>query len=331
MTQIAARPGLAKDRVIARLREAEQALQVAITIQQKKVVLDFATVQEVFARRQKLGEDVIGYAHSIKIHALAQLGALIEAAPKATGTRGQLAGGSRKIPPAVAPSLADLGINKKIADIARVLAALSEADQEAIAARTKTVAAAKRERTHAAIRRKIQLPDAKYRVVYADPPWHYSDVADAGSVQAGGAARHYPTMSIAELCALPIAPIVEEHAVLFLWVTVPLLYDAAPIPAAWGFKYKTHFVWDKVRHNMGHYNSVRHELLLVCTRGSCTPDASGLRDSVQVIERTEHSVKPAAFRDLIDALYPLGKRIELFAREAVPGWDTYGYEAEASA
>jgi N6-adenosine-specific RNA methylase IME4 len=79
---------------------------------------------------------------------------------------------------------------------------------------------------------------------------------------------------------------------------------------------------------MGHYNSVRHEILLICTKGSCTPQNVKLFDSVQSIERTEHSVKPEAFREIIDTLYPHGKRIELFARRSLPGeWKGWGNES----
>ena len=81
---------------------------------------------------------------------------------------------------------------------------------------------------------------------------------------------------------------------------------------------------------MGHYNSVRHEFLLICTRGSCTPDVVELFDSVQSIERTTHSTKPDAFRRIIDTLYPHGKRLELFARCAVEGWDGFGNQIEAA-
>ena len=96
---------------------------------------------------------------------------------------------------------------------------------------------------------------------------------------------------------------------------------------AWGFKYKASFVWDKIAHNMGHYNSVRHEFLLVCVKGSCQPDVRKLFDSVVSVERTEHSKKPEAFREIIDAIYTQGARVELFARQAAVGWERWGYEA----
>ena len=175
------------------------------------------------------------------------------------------------------------------------------------------------------------LPAGKYRVIYADPPWKYNDT-QGGSISDsyGAAEKHYPSMSLSELSALPIPDLSQDHAVLFLWATSPLLPDALKLGDAWGFKYKAAFIWDKVKHNMGHYNSVRHELLLICTKGSCTPDVAQLFDSVQSIERThKHSEKPEEFRAIIDTLYPHGPRIELFRRGVAPnGWTVWGNEAE---
>ena len=176
------------------------------------------------------------------------------------------------------------------------------------------------------------LPTGKYRVIYADPPWKYNDTmkisSDGLGENYGPAEAHYPPMTVPELCALPIKKLAEDNAVLFLWTTSPLLEATFDIIKAWGFKYKTSFIWDKVKHNMGHYNSVRHEFLLVCTKGSCTPDVKKLFDSVQSIERTDrHSQKPSEFREIIDTIYPNGARIELFAREFFDGWDAWGNEA----
>jgi N6-adenosine-specific RNA methylase IME4 len=175
------------------------------------------------------------------------------------------------------------------------------------------------------VKEAVKLPDSKYRVIYSDPPWKYGDqlTEDYGAIK-----FHYPAMTIAELCELPIKDMIEDDAVLFLWVTSPLLFECEPIIRAWGFKYKTSFVWDKIKHNMGHYNSVRHEFLLICTRGSCTPDAKQLFDSVQSIERTKHSAKPEEFRDIINTLYPHGKKLEMFARKEAPeGWDNWGNQS----
>jgi len=317
-----------KDRVIQRLTEAETALAHAVEIDQVRLVLDAAAAQEVFAKRQKLGEDVIGYAHTIKTRALARLGELLKKLPNAKpGPKGELRSPSERN---YAPGLSDLGIDRKTSMVAQQLASLPAQTREAIAQRETTFSKVRREQTAEKIRKAVTLPDAKYRVLYADPPWRYGDTAGDGGVQAHGVAEVYPTMSVAELCALPVLPIVEDHAVLFLWVTSPMLFECAPVIKAWGFTYKASFVWDKVKHNMGHYNSVRHEFLLVCTRGSCTPDVVQLHDSVQSIERTTHSTKPEEFRQIIETLYPHGKRLELFARRLVDGWDAYGNQAEAT-
>lgn len=163
-------------------------------------------------------------------------------------------------------------------------------------------------------------PLYKYRVIYADPPWQYSDKQDIETL--GGAQKHYPTMPLEELKSLPIPA--EDNAVLFLWTTSPMLEDSFKVINAWGFQYKSSFVWDKVAHNMGHYNSVRHEFLLIAVRGSCVPDVKKLFDSVQSIERKEHSKKPEAFRNIIDTLYTHGKKLEMFARETHAGWDVWG-------
>jgi len=175
------------------------------------------------------------------------------------------------------------------------------------------------------------LPEGMFRVIYADPPWAYNDSGVITANDAyGRAVRHYPTMSIGELCALPVRDHVTDDAVLFLWVTAPMLSECWPVIEAWGFTYKTLMVWDKVAHNYGHYVSVRQELLFICTRGSCTPDApTPMPDSVVVERRSEsHSEKPASFRKVIERLYPLGRRLELFGRREVEGWTVYGNELQ---
>jgi N6-adenosine-specific RNA methylase IME4 len=212
---------------------------------------------------------------------------------------------------------------------ARDFAALSPAEQAKVRESKLTIYAAKAELKKREFIDAPLLPSEKFRVIYADPPWKYNDTRGFDG-KYGAAEAHYSCMSTEELCALPVKALAEDDAVLFLWVTSPKLLDSAPVINAWGFEYKTSFVWDKVRHNYGHYNSVRHELLLICTRGSCTPDVPKLFPSVQTIKRTgRHSEKPEGFRKIIDTLYPRGKRIELFARgKPVDGWEKWGNEVD---
>jgi N6-adenosine-specific RNA methylase IME4 len=135
-------------------------------------------------------------------------------------------------------------------------------------------------------------PARKYRIIYADPPWSYGNTMPDGTTEPRD---HYPVMELKAICALPVKEWIESDAVLFLWATSPILLESFDVIREWGFEYKASFVWDKIKHNMGHYNSVRHEFLLICTRSSCQPDKMQLFDSVQSIERGKHSHKPVEF------------------------------------
>ena len=170
--------------------------------------------------------------------------------------------------------------------------------------------------------------EGQYRVWLADCPWLYGNKPPSGS----GAQTHYNGMTIAQLCELPVAAHATRDAVLFMWVTAPMLYEnpgPREVIEAWGFKPKTGLIWDKVNHNFGNYVSIRHEHLLIATRGSCLPDRpTPMFDSV-LTERQDgmHSSKPASVRTMIERLYD-GPRIELFARERVEGWSSFGDDAQ---
>ncbi len=174
-----------------------------------------------------------------------------------------------------------------------------------------------------------EWPKGKYRVIYADPPWSYGDERSGGSY--GGATDHYNTMSLQELCDMPVADLAEKDSVLFMWVTSPMLMNEGnEVLKAWGFKYKSHFIWDKTNSFIGNYNAVQHELLLIATKGSCTPDNTQRFKSVQTITKTrKHSEKPEEFRNIIETLYTYGNKIELFSRKRVEGWEAYGNEVES--
>lgn len=173
----------------------------------------------------------------------------------------------------------------------------------------------------------VEIPSGKHRVIYADPPWWYATPQHTTTDQATVLKSHYPSMKTDAICALPVEELAADNAVLFLWATSPLLFEAGKVIEAWGFKYKASIIWDKVRHNVGHYVSVRHEFLLIATRGSCPKDSDTLADSVVSLERTAHSQKPDVFRDMIDEMYHPhdGDRIELFARADIPShWKSWG-------
>jgi N6-adenosine-specific RNA methylase IME4/ParB-like chromosome segregation protein Spo0J len=167
--------------------------------------------------------------------------------------------------------------------------------------------------------------DRTYPVIYADPPWRY-DYAASDSRQIE---NQYPTMSIEDLCALPVSDLAAPDAVLFLWATCPKLPEAMRLITAWGFEYKTSAIWDKQKIGMGYYFRQQHELLLVATRGKIPaplPDARP-KWSIYSEPRDKHSAKPAHFAEVIETMYPDLDRIELFCRAPREGWAVWGNQS----
>jgi len=167
----------------------------------------------------------------------------------------------------------------------------------------------------------------QYDVIYADPAWGYADRGETKQIDGyGTASGKYKIMGLEEIKKMNVKKLRKINAILFLWVTSPYLEMSFEVIKEWGFKYKSSFVWDKIKHNMGFYNSVRHEFLLICTHGNITPWNKKLFDSVYSEERTEHSKKPDYFYNIIETLYPNAEYIELFARNNRDNWDSWGNE-----
>jgi N6-adenosine-specific RNA methylase IME4 len=169
-----------------------------------------------------------------------------------------------------------------------------------------------------------------YGVIYADPPWRFEPYSrDTGMDRA--ADNHYPTMSFEEIAAMKVPA--ADDCVLFLWATAPMLPQALNVMGAWGFIYKSHFVWVKPQIGTGYWNRNRHELLLIGTRGNVPAPAHGEQyASVIEADAGRHSEKPFHFREIIEETFPNLPRRELFARgEPVAGWDQWGNEAEEAA
>lgn len=171
----------------------------------------------------------------------------------------------------------------------------------------------------------------KYGVIYADPPWRY-DMSKGRGV----ADNHYPTMSLPEICALPVAELADKDCALFLWATFPKLKEALQVIEAWGFRYKTlAFLWLKQNrkadtwfYGMGFWTRSNAEVCLMATKGRPQRQSAGIHQFV--ISRVEqHSKKPDEVRDKIVKLVGDVPRVELFARQKVAGWDAWGNEVES--
>jgi N6-adenosine-specific RNA methylase IME4 len=161
----------------------------------------------------------------------------------------------------------------------------------------------------------------KFGTIYADPPWQYSNQATRSSTD-----NHYDTMTNEEIASLPIIDIVSEHAHLHLWTTNAFLFEAKSIIKAWGFEYKSCFVWVKPQMGIGNYWRVSHEFLLFGIKGKC-PFRDRGQKSWGEYDRTRHSAKPENIAKIIEKTSP-GPYIELFGRQTRSGWTVWGNEIE---
>lgn len=174
----------------------------------------------------------------------------------------------------------------------------------------------------------------QFRTIYADPPWQFQN--RTGKMAPEHRRLHrYRTMTIEEICTLPVREWTAEPAHLYLWCPNALLAWGLRVMGAWGFTYKTNLVWYKIRKDGGpdgrgvgfYYRNVT-ELLLFGVRGSLRTFKPGRR-AVNIIStrKREHSRKPDQFYELIEKCSPV-PRLELFARHPRPGWVQWGDELQ---
>lgn len=186
-----------------------------------------------------------------------------------------------------------------------------------------------------------KLPNKKYDIIYADPPWDYNgkmqydkssikteNVGFKKNIFISSAAFKYPTLKLKELKKLDVKSIAADDCLLFMWTTGPQMANAVELGQAWGFEYKTvAFVWDKMVHNPGRYTLSQTEFCLVFKRGRI-PTPRGARNIRQLVQvpRGKHSEKPEHVIDGITKMFPKQRKIELFARKNYNGWDNWGLE-----
>lgn len=185
------------------------------------------------------------------------------------------------------------------------------------------------------------LPEKRYDIIYADPPWDYggklqfdksSKSADKININKNifisSANFKYPTVKTKELMKIPLYEIAKDDCLLFMWVTNPHLVQGIELGKAWGFKYRTvAFIWDKMVHNPGQYTMSYCELCLIFKRGRI-PKPRGARNIKQLIHvpRGKHSKKPIEVAKGIEKMFPTQDKIELFARQNIIGWDAWGLD-----
>lgn len=192
----------------------------------------------------------------------------------------------------------------------------------------------------------------KFGTILADPPWQFQNRTGKVAPEHKRLNR-YGTMELADICALPVEDIADDPAHLYLWVPNALLPEGLKVMDAWGFRYVSNIIWEKVRKDggpdgrgVGFYFRNVTEILLFGVRGKKARTLQPGRSQVNIIRsrKREHSRKP-------DEQYPIiegcswGPRIELFSRgkredwtvwgnqacdDYKPDWDTYRYNSTAT-
>lgn len=190
----------------------------------------------------------------------------------------------------------------------------------------------------------IPFPDKKYSLIYADPPWKYSNELGAQK-KYGAATSAYSTLKLKDICKLPVANIADSNCTLAMWTTAPKQREAYAVLDAWGFKYVTFlYVWVKLTPNSrtpinyeeilyadlhkgrGQYTKPNVEVCMLARKGYALEIHEVTIPQVIVYPVGAHSAKPLMARKGLEYLFGNIPRIELFARGSVEGWDTWGDE-----
>jgi len=176
----------------------------------------------------------------------------------------------------------------------------------------------------------------KYEIIYADPPWQFSNKKTGGSMKSG-AASHYMTTGIGDLMKIDVNSIAHDNCTLIMWYVGSMPQEAIDLVKSWGFTIKNMngFVWNKLTSKgnpffgMGFRTRAGSESAIIAIKGKPAVSSHGVR-AVHSFKVSKHSKKPVEFRDLIVELCGDLPRLEMFARESASGWDVFGNEAPNS-
>jgi len=177
--------------------------------------------------------------------------------------------------------------------------------------------------------------EERFATVLVDPPWRFANRTGKMAPEHKRLAR-YETMSIEEICTLPVGQVARDRAHLYLWVPNALLPWGLQVMQAWGFEYKTNLIWHKVRKDggpdgrgVGFYFRNVTEMLLFGIRGKNNRTLAPGRRQVNFLatRKQEHSRKPDEQYAIIESCSE-GPYLELFARGRRDGWTSWGAQAD---
>lgn len=169
----------------------------------------------------------------------------------------------------------------------------------------------------------------------ADPPWRFTNRTGKVAPEHRRLSR-YETMTLEEICDLPVVDFIHEPAHCYLWVPNALLPWGLQVLEAWGFEYKSNLIWHKVRKDgqsdgrgVGFYFRNVTEMVLFGVRGKKARTLAPARSQVNLFSsrKREHSRKPDEQYEIIESCSP-GPFLELFGRGVRDGWTVWGNQAD---
>jgi N6-adenosine-specific RNA methylase IME4 len=175
----------------------------------------------------------------------------------------------------------------------------------------------------------------RFSTVLADPPWQFQNRTGKVAPEHKRLSR-YATMTLEDIKNLPVSSVSAETSHLYLWVPNALLPEGLEVLKAWGFTYKTNFIWHKIRKDggpdgrgVGFYFRNTTELILFGVRGKNARTLAPGRSQVNILktQKREHSRKPDEFYEIVEACSS-GPYLEMFARGARKGWFAWGNQSE---
>jgi N6-adenosine-specific RNA methylase IME4 len=180
------------------------------------------------------------------------------------------------------------------------------------------------------------LKGAEFGTILADPPWRFKNRTGKIAPEHKRLCR-YPTLSLEEICGLPVADSMAERSHCYLWVPNALLPEGLRVLEAWNFEYKSHIVWHKIRKDggsdgrgVGYYFRNVTEVLLFGTRGKGARTLAPARSLVNIIHsrKREHSRKPDEQYEVIESC-SWGPYLEVFGRGNRKNWTVWGNQASS--
>jgi N6-adenosine-specific RNA methylase IME4 len=315
------------DKVLSNIANADRLLAEAQTVQEAISVSDVAEAARIYARRVGMSVPLINRATEIKLKAERKAGEILAGMELKPGPNGNA-------------TLPSMGISKIQSSRWQRAALVPEDEfvnyvQSANQSGREITSSGLLKLANAAAPKNGAKPahgetgictdlsalvqkGEKFGTIYADPPWRYQNQGTRAST-----GNHYAgDMSIDEICEMPIAELSAEKCHLHLWTTNAFLFECPKIFKAWGFEFKSSFVWVKPQMGIGNYWRNSHEIMLLAVKGGQTA-LSRAEMSWLECKRGQHSAKPDAVRHSIERLSP-GPYLELFGRKKVEGWTVFG-------